>query len=379
MNSLCRLKTLSSLKYLAAIGLLAIITGPAVADPYPDEFLKFYQMPLNNGLTPYLPGVQSYPPTPVGSGYGTVPSTAIFPGHDELSTAVANGFNAQGQPIAWQGTYMADDFADYAGTPISHVRWWGSYINSPVPTVGGVTKFLISFEHNVPQSISATGQIIPSHPDPFHPDNLHQIVDFEAGLAPPSPGHFTEKVIPTGIGPPSPDGALFEYNAELHLDKWFHEKAATARAADDVYWLKIVALVNPQQGQQFQWGWHNRDWSIPDALAARKPDTPDGAEDVVGFVPSAVPGLTQPVWHFEDDAVQGAIFITPGSSPFMPTVEQPTFFEQDYLPPHDGPSLIGEFSKDLAFELYTRVPEPMSCVLAGLGGLALLAIRRRRP
>ena len=38
----------------------------------------------------------------------------------------------------------------------------------------------------------------------------------------------------------------------------------------------------------------------------------------------------------------------------MPEVRQFSYDDQFYIPPFDGPSLIGQFSKDLAFELYTQ-------------------------
>jgi hypothetical protein len=366
-------------KYLAAIGLLSTVAPWAVADPLPGEALKFYQMPLNNGFTPYLAGVPTAPPS---TPYGSVPSTAIFPGHDELSTAYATAYAtdpAQGTvPIAWQGTYMADDFADYAGTPIRHVRWWGSYMNQFNVTGPHVSKFLISFEHNVPASINPlTGALIPSHPDFTNPGNLHQIVNvIPAGPTPP--GKFTEKFVPTPLPPGGvpPIESLYEYNAELNLDKWFNELKATSRIVDDVYWLKIVALVDEQRERHINWGWHDRDWSIPDFLAAKPGDTPDGAEHDEGPLPGAAP---TPVWHFEDDAVTGSIAIFPGMSPIMPLVEQQGFVPQNYVPPVDGPSLIGQFSKDLAFELYTSaVPEPDCIVLAALCSLTIAPLTRRR-
>ena len=193
--------------FLIALTVGAFVCASAMADPRPGEFLKFYQMPLNNGATPYLaPFPGSNPP---GSAYGTVPSLAPFPGHDELSTAWRTSPTAP-----YTGEYMADDFADYAGTPVSHVRWWGSYLGEPQHTGPPVTKFLISFEHNVPASPTA-----PSHPDFTNPGNLHQIVTLTPGIAPPAPGSFTAKFVPTP-GPVPPVEGLYEYNAELNLDRW---------------------------------------------------------------------------------------------------------------------------------------------------------------
>jgi hypothetical protein len=50
---------------------------------------------------------------------------------------------------------------------------------------------------------------------------------------------------------------------------------------------------------------------------------------------------------------------------------------QDYIDLVDGPQNIGQFSKDLAFELYYRVPEPTS---AGMAMLALgsVSLKHRR-
>ena len=311
-----------------------------------------------------------------------MPSTAPYPGHDEWSTAIAyqygqdlqNPGNPNPIPIAWQGQYMADDFADYAGTPVVHVRWWGSYQNNQA--YNGVQKFLISFEHDIPAAPDPSNPnvIIPSHPDFNNPNNVSQIVDLAAAGLPPA-GFFTSKPIytPPG-GVPSPDGTLWEYNAELHPDKWFNEQSAahggTSGTDSGIYWLKIVALVNPSQDGPIQWGWHDRDWSIPDALAAVPPDVVPG-EHIQGYVPG--PGGLQPVWHFQDDAVQGGVnvLLQPGMATYMPYVQQDGFTPQNYLYPYDGPSGIEQYSKDLSFELYTLVPEPASFVLMGLGVVAL--------
>jgi hypothetical protein len=362
--------------WLAGIAIGLGSAASAVADPRPDALLKFYQMPLNNGATPYLAPLPGSNPT--GSTYGTVASTAIFPGHDELSTAT----RTSADPLApWQGTFMADDFADYAGTPISHVRWWGSYIDQLQPsTAPGVRRFLISFEHNVPAGPSPTNPnvIIPSHPDVTHPGNLHQIVTLTPGIAPPAPGSFTEKLIPTPtpIGAPPIKELLYEYNAELHLGKWFNEKAAV-RGENNVYWLKIVALVDAQETGPLQWGWHNRDWSIRNDLAAKPGDTPDGAERSLTAGIAGAPDL----WHFEDNAVSGGVHIVPGTAamPFMPQlVEQFNMVPENYIAPWDVPTQFhNQFSKDLAFELYTPVPEPACVALAGLAIAVLVGWRRR--
>src|SRR5262249_27326731 len=92
-------------------------------------------------------------------------------------------------------------------------------------------------------------------------------------------------------------------------------------------------------------------------------------------------GTTLPaVWHFQDDAISGHVDITLPSATAPPTVVQDpaTFAPQNYHSAlGDGPTFIDQFSKDLSFELFT-VPEPASIVLLSLGGLALVAMVRRR-
>ncbi|HJS06283.1 MAG TPA: PEP-CTERM sorting domain-containing protein, partial [Pirellulales bacterium] len=59
--------------------------------------------------------------------------------------------------------------------------------------------------------------------------------------------------------------------------------------------------------------------------------------------------------------------------------DQAGFQPTRYLPLADGPPGIGEFSKDLAFELYT-VPEPATWALlmSGAASAGVLTWRRRR-
>jgi hypothetical protein len=192
---------------------------------------------------------------------------------------------------------------------------------------------------------------------------LNQIV--ELGPLAPGSGTFTEKAIPTPPGPiPPPDGLLFEYNAELHLGKEFRQEP------DTVYWLKIVALVNPFEEGPIQWGWHNRDWSIMDPYASTAPAV------VPGEVP--IPSPFGPVWHFQDDAVTGPIDVTINPNmPIMPEIMQPSWEPRNYVYPFDGPEGIQQYSKDLAFELYTIIPEPSTLMLIGWA-LAVVGLHRRR-
>jgi hypothetical protein len=313
--------------FLLALAALtaSLLAAPAWGDPLPGEILKFQQRPQNI--------------TTAGLG---------FPGHDEISTAFGIR-DTTGQLIGWQGRFMADDFADKFSTPVVHLRWWGSYINSPI-TAPRVDKFLISFESDIPASPLITFSR-PGSP------LLNQIV-FKGPLAPGS-GTFTEApVIPSG-----PE-QLFEYNAELHLGKEFRQQP------DTVYWLKIVALVDGPD-PPFVWGWHNRDYLVTDPLASSAPAVIPG-EHVQGSLPGR-----DPIWHFQDDAISGTVnVIRDPAMPNMPSVQQTEFVPQNYQFPSDGPDLIQQFSKDLAFELYT-IPEPSSIALV-FGGLGIGVVGFRR-
>jgi hypothetical protein len=285
----------------------------AQADPLPGQVLKFQQVPLNN----------------------TIVGPAIYNGHDSPSTGYPT-ILPNGTP-GYQGGFFADDFADKVSTPVVHVKWWGSYINNPNGTP--VTQFLLSFESDVPAQPGST-----SHPGtPL----LNQIVNL--GPLAPQSGTFTETLINGNV----PEH-LYQYNAELALP--FQEQK------DTVYWLKIAALT---QDTSLNWGWHNRDWTTQDTYAS----------------PVPVPGenLTTtafgPYWHFQDDAVRGGFQVGTNAAGAL-TVNQFSMTPTTYLDNVDGPQGIGILSQDMAFELYT-VPEPSGALALVLGGLALLARRRR--
>jgi hypothetical protein len=342
-------------KLLACIGIAAIFATQSQADPLPGrDVLKFDQQPMNA--------------TPIVNSQGI---SQIYGGHDELSTAYGFPNAAAGGITQYDGKFMADDFADKLSTPVVHVRWWGSYHNNIVNTQFPVNKFLIAFESDVPAptpGFSSPGQV-----------QQLDVVDRALSLSTGS-GQFTEKLI---RGPdPIFNESLYEYNAELHLNKSFPESANT------VYWLKIAALIDVPAGISFspsapppnvtQWGWHNRDYTIKDTLASTSPSVVPGE-----FLDGTISGSN--IWHFQDDAVQGDLrwLTQPGVPNFG--VTQNNMAPQFYVDFADGPGGntagtpgISTHSKDLAFQLFTTgVPEPGACVLMSLGLAGALATRRR--
>ena len=335
--------------------LVACMALPAGADPNPDYGyqVKFRQAPMIA--------------TPIGDVTG---QTRVYYGHNELSTL------GQAQQTApFQGIAMADDFADkrvFADgrpQPVVHLKWWGSYINwSEQPE--RVPLFLVAWESDVPDPDPDDPATF-SHPGEFLQGEVLQRAP--AGAAYPGPGSFTEALVP-GSNPSEP---AYEYNAELACP--FPEEP------DTVYWLKIAALVpyhEPGTIVAPQWGWHNRDYTVPNAGASTAPAVAPG-EHVDGVLPDG-----QTIWHFQDDAVSAATDLLLNLNATDPcgvveTVLQTDYRPHNYLDDLDGPGPtagtdwegIGEHSKDLAFELYT-VPEPATLSLLGLGALAVL--RRRR-
>ena len=268
------LRRLFSVMCAMAASLVLAITSHA--DPLPNQQLKFDQEPMNQ----------------------TAVAGQIYYGHDEFSTAYGVG-NAAMPPLNYDGRFMADDFADNFSTPVVHLTWWGSYLNDTAPTPQPhVQKFLIAFESDVPAN---TANGTPSHPGCTTP-GCNPVLNYEVvtlGSLSPGSGTFTET--PENGPDPVLGESLYKYNAELSVP--FKEQK------DTVYWLKIAALVDvPQPLPQpippgvTQWGWHNRDYTIQDALAS---PVPSPGEYVDGNI------LGQNIYHFQDDAVQGDLRFTP--------------------------------------------------------------------
>jgi hypothetical protein len=327
-----------------------LLMATSFADPLSNEVLKFQQKPM------------------LGTSIvDTTGQVGTYFGHDELSTIYGPGNNAA-QPI-YQGQFMADDFSDLVSSPVVHISWWGSYHGTHVPPQNAVQQFLIAFDSDDPTIQGQNGQPdIPSKPK--SPIQYEIVNAVPSGPLVPGSGTFTEAF--TGVVDSFGD-PIFKYNAELANP--FPEQANT------VYWLKIAALVNvppatpvpPPPGTQIEWGWHNRDYTIQDPLASNAVAYPGGERNQNT--------VAAPIWHYQDDAVQGRLTFLPGApGGINGQIIQTNPLPQFYVDGADGPQGIGNFSKDLAFELYTtqvNVPEPTSCVLMGLGLAGIFAARRR--
>jgi hypothetical protein len=320
----------------AATFVAVLFATSAQADPLANEVPKFAQEPMIN--------------TQILNSTGVV---GFYQGHDEISTVYGPGNNAA-QPV-YQGSFMADDFSDNVSTPVVHITWWGSYHGAATAPQPPVQQFLIAFDSD---NAATPGNF-------SYPKAPLQYEIVNSGPLTPGSGTFTE----TPVGGPDINGDLiYKYNAELANP--FPETAGV------VYWLKIAAVVNVPAGTPVppppgttNWGWHNRDYTIQDLLAA--PVSP-------GEVNEGTPN--NQIWHFQDDAVQGRLAYLPAGASLNQQIIQTNPLPQNYVDFADGPAGIGNHSKDLAFRLYTQgnVPEPGTCVLMVFGMLGVFATRRRK-
>jgi hypothetical protein len=313
--------------FTSAIGICSMAPG----DPLPNEQLKFYQSPLDDGP----PGVY-----PVGAPPLPTDNPAPFPGQDIDSTAILTSVGGN------QGNMAADDFSDFNPADIGHVTWWGSYLDNTNPSGAPlVQEFQISLYSNVPSVAGTTASF--SHPGTLIATQT--VTQSTTGTLTYSDGEFTAKPVAPGtsnVPPPAGESGLIQYNAELNWQQIAFPDAFNG----NIEWLSIVALVPPTTSSPtLEWGWHDRDYGIADPLAG---PTPEGME-------------TPYPYHYLDDAVQGAYNngVAGGYSPL------------DYNPNFDG---IGS-SMDLAFALYTTpVPEPATLGILGLSFPMLLARRHRQ-
>ena len=342
------------------------LCGIAWGDPLSGEVLKFYQAPLNNAGPIYPQQASSQPQD--------VSASPFFAGHDEFSTARLSTI----APALYFGITAADDFGDNFLTPIEHVTFWGSYMNRYDPTNaangGFVQRFLINFYTENPGSTTAG---IASSPMTLYSS---QIVT--AGALSPQSGTFTESAVPGTSGASGlQDTGVYKYNAELKMPVAEPVKDTSAGPAPGpvgtVDWISIIALTGGANdgNPNIQWGWHDRDYGIFDPLAIGTNPTGTGETNLNPLLNNPT---GQPVYHFQDDAVEDPAFTyDPGSG--ISTAG--SYTSLNYQPGGtDLPGGVVPYSEDLAFALYTSspVPEPGSLSLIGLGALGLLRRRNRK-
>jgi hypothetical protein len=300
----------------------ALLVAQVHAEPLPGETLAFRQQPLDQ----------------------TQIMGQTYQGHSELSTATV--LPIPGALTVYGGRFAADDFAVKSADPITHVRWWGTYLNTPA--LESVQRFLITFERDVP---SGPGQPFSRPGEPI----VSQVV--RRGMLSAGSGTFTED--PDLPVPPSGDTPL-AYDAALATP--FSPEPNT------VYWLKVTALADlPLPGTfepRFMWGWQVRDYIQENSFAPAAPTVVPGE-----FVTlSPIPELPA-VWHFQDAAVVGNLELTDRLTSFL--IAQRDLAPRNYLEGVDGPDLLVFSPQDLAFELYS-IPEPSAVMLAAGAALPLV-------
>jgi len=195
---------------------------------------------------------------------------------------------------------MADDFSTTSRPPLYTLC--GGIVSEQF-TRAGATKFLIAVETDVP---------VPNALGYSHPGSVlsSQIVTL-GGLA-PSSGTYTETLVPTGAGPPSPDGALYQYNAELAIP--------APETAGVVEWLKIVALKTTRRKN----GPGDGTTATTESLIRSPRQCRCPASSPSHRLADSAWSATG--WHFQDDAVTGSVTIVPSPTGGGVTVIQPTYF-----------------------------------------------------
>jgi hypothetical protein len=256
------------------------------------------------------------------------PAGAPYPGHDQSSTI----YPFSGVTSA----EVLDDFELSTSRKVTSITWWGAPLqpqSADHPHTFGLTVY-----DNVP----ASGNV------PAHPGNIAANADFAA----PGFSNFGTPLyssIPVN-DPGSPEGQLTEYSGTLEFGWQFQ--------ANTIYWITIYSYADASE-QGLSWGWHTRDYTIPNTLAPG-----DALAGNVGGLPLYQGGFGA--------LSQAYLGIPPTGIP--EPQGSPTAI--NYAAGTDGPAGIQAFGMDMAFALY-GVPEPSTFILAALGGLALLAWRWR--
>jgi hypothetical protein len=223
-----------------------------------------------------------------------------------------------GWDVAASGSFVADDFLCTETGYITQVHFWGSWKGD---SVGVISNIRVEFWRNDPGATEGFSH--PSTPawgDDFGPSEFSErpYDTGDQGWYDPVSGEFTpDNERPDHL-------SIYQYNIDMSNEPLLFKQEGTA-AAPALYWLLIkVTLLNDEQ---FDFGWktaidQHYDDAVYDAAAEWPPD-----------------------WH-------------------------------ELIDPRFATAAV---SLDLAFVLNgVAIPEPSVLVVAGLGLLGLLGLRRKK-
>ncbi len=154
---------------------------------------------------------------------------------------------------------LADDWECTESGPVKDIHFWGSWRSDDI---GVVQAFIISIHSNMP--VGPNGFSVPDQ-QIWGPVILYEDEFTIRPVDPPSPQGWYDPE--TGEAFPDEHQQYFQYNIFLPEYLWFEQ------TLDEIYWLRISAIV--QDPVNTQWGWKSslHHWN-DDAVWAPFPEEP---------------------------------------------------------------------------------------------------------
>ena len=172
-------------------------------------------------LTPEPESVYKWDQPPV-----VVHPDHVYTGWDEFSV--------------WNYEVVADDWVCQSEDPITHIHWWGSYLEWREPYAPPVEPdhWHILIWTDVPAGVDAPH----SHPGTV----IHEIITPNANVT----REFVGWDIYNKWGVVD---ATFQYNYTLDFSEYFYQETAGG-----IYWITIAACYEPNYLPEYPWGWKTR-------------------------------------------------------------------------------------------------------------------------